>query len=516
MQDQHFCINCGQMVPEPTPKIKESNIKVESNGLPEGVKILPVEGAAPEPPAPDPEPESDTKEIQEDTIEPPVEPSEEGEPLIKPRVRIAGVDDEPLDDKSKKKLRGRPKAGKLDVPKVAPKPAADPLPPAPLSATKPEPTPMKKMSDITIAKSKPEPPPQKVEQKTEKPVAAPKQKAVHHSLFAPKKPKKPAVHHPSVPPIHYGAVLGFTFRSRFQLELVSIMAVSAAVLAAVAGFGAWLLVTGRLSSVARHFSHPGTVTIAELVLLICLYYVGRSVGQSAIVYGVAREEDHRPVSLSRQLGVGINTFANRLSLDIVFLALELLVVAGIAALVAVGGSNWPVNAELQVGALFFAFLILLYLGSALAISRGLGSVILTLTGSGVLGSVKEAWRLFSHRFELLAYKFLALAFELVLAAPFIILAAALVMAAPSSMHIPVAIGVGVLAWVAGAMLGVGTAAWWSSLYRRLVEIDKPEGTHHLLASRQPQEASRSGLALLVCLTTLLVTLSIALPWLKLS
>ncbi|HEV2353858.1 MAG TPA: hypothetical protein VGR89_06425, partial [Puia sp.] len=235
-----------------------------------------------------------------------------------------------------------------------------------------------------------------------------------------------------------------------------------------------------------------------------------------IVYGVAREEDHRPVSLSRQLGVGINTFASRLSLDLVFLVLELLVIAGIAALVMVGGSTWPVNAELQVGAIFFAFLILLYLGSALAVSRGLGSVILTLTGAPVIASVKEAWRLFSHRFELLAYKFFALVFELVLAAPFIILAAVLIMAAPASMHFLVAVGVAILAWVAGAMLGVGTAAWWSSLYRRLKEVDKPENPHHLLASRQPHEASRGGLALLVCLTTLLVTLSIALPWLKIS
>jgi hypothetical protein len=511
VQDQHFCINCGQMVPEPESKIKESNIKVESNGLPEGVKILPVQGSGPEPLAAVPDPDLDSAPTE------PEPASTEESQIVKPRVRIGGAESEDSNGKGKKRLRGRPKAGKLDVPKELPKPGSEPLPPAPLTATKSEPVSIKKMSDITFAKSKPEPAPKPAaEPKPEKPVRQPKQKAVHHSLFTPKKPKRPAVHHPSVPPIHYGAVLGFTFRSRFQLELVAIMAVSAAVLAAVAGFGAWLLVTGRLDSVARHISRPSAVPIAELVLLACLYYIGRSVGQSAIVYGVAREEDHRPITLSRQLGVGINTFSKRLSLDLVFLVLELLVIAGVVALVLVGGSNWPVNPQIQVGALFFAFLILLYLASALAISRGLGSVILTLTGAPIAASVKEAWRLFSHRFELLAFKFFALAFELLLAAPFVILGAALVVASPASLHIPAAIGVALLAWVAGAMLGVGTAAWWSSLYRRLIEIDRPEDPHHLLASRVPQEASRSGLAVLVSLTTLLITLSLALPWLKIS
>jgi hypothetical protein len=506
VQDQHFCINCGQMVPEPAaPKVAESTIKIQDNGLPAGVKILPVNGESNPSSAAEVSDSSKAAADLETTEIPKPSLANESEPLIQPRVRLAGADDAGSEKKGKSK-RGRPKAGKLDVPKMI-SASSSPLPPAPLPGPRPEQARLKKMSDITIPKPKVAAVTKQIPDKPHK------HKAVHHALFAHKTVKKPPIHHVSVPPLHYGAVLGFSFRSRFQVQLVALMAVSAAVFAAVAGFGAWLLMTGRLQAVADRLTHISAVPIAELILLGCLYYVGKSVGQSAVVYGVAREADRRSVSLSRQLGVGINTFGRRLVLDLIFTALQLLVLGGLVALVIAGGTSWPVNSEVQVGVLFFVFLVLLYLESALAISRGLGSVILTLTGSGPVPALRSSWKLFSHRFELLAYKFLAFAMELILVAPFVILAAGLVLATPSALHIPVAIGVGALAWIAGALLGVGTAAWWASLYRKLVEVDRPSDSL-LLASRQPSEASRSGLAVLVCLTTVLLTLCIALPWVR--
>src|SRR6185436_20875592 len=46
VQDQHFCINCGQMVPEPEITTKSSTgLAVQANGLPAGVKILPLKDA---------------------------------------------------------------------------------------------------------------------------------------------------------------------------------------------------------------------------------------------------------------------------------------------------------------------------------------------------------------------------------------------------------------------------------------------------------------------------------------
>ena len=75
-----------------------------------------------------------------------------------------------------------------------------------------------------------------------------------------------------------------------------------------------------------------------------------------------------------------------------------------------------------------------------------------------------------------------------------------------------AVNLGLL--VAGALLGAGTATWWASLYRNLVLADRPEAAASLLSGRSSGDAKSAPLALVVCLSTLLIAAMIALPWLK--
>jgi hypothetical protein len=254
----------------------------------------------------------------------------------------------------------------------------------------------------------------------------------------------------------------------------------------------------------------------EAVLLGLIYYVGRSLGQTAITYGIARESDQRPVTLSRQLGVAINTFGRRLVLDIGYGLAELTLIVLATLLLITGGAAWPIDQNLQIGLIFAAYLVLLYMLSALALSRGLAGVNLTLTRHRPGTAARIGWQLFSHRIELIGPRFGSLLLELLLAVPLIALGVAFVVAAPPELHLLVAVGAGFLAWLAGALLGVGTAAWWTTLYRQLVLIDRPGAMVALLSSRQPEDARRGPLALVVALSTLILVATLLLPWLKLD
>jgi hypothetical protein len=255
-------------------------------------------------------------------------------------------------------------------------------------------------------------------------------------------------------------------------------------------------------------------TLIELAILAALYYIGRSIGQAAIVFGVAREADNRTVSLTRQIGVGINTFGRRLTLDLMFAIIQLLLIGAAIGLIIVGGEDWPVNAELQVAAIFMAFMVILYLSTAAAISRGLASVALTLTNERTTEAAKLGWRLFSHRFELLGLRFMAVTMELILALPLAVLAAAFILRAPSEYHALVTAGVAALAFIAGALFGAGTATWWSSLYRRVVLTDHSDKHAEYLAGIKPHEPATGALTFIVSLASFLVAAAIALPWLK--
>jgi hypothetical protein len=292
VQDQLFCINCGQQVPESAKKAQThlgepakagAKLSVQDNGLPTGVKVLPVPGV--------PKVESPAKMKEE--LKPKDGPrTPEGAVTIMPRRRISGADADPA---SAKRKPGRPKAGRLDTPVAiasnAPTPntppgtnaAADPklettdrpiaepssgtvpiitqpseigahpaatpsgsatpasapiLPAAPKIAQPHKPHGPRRISDLSPrknldleakneAKSG-----AKAESEAKPKEAATKQEGIgrqaekHHSkrLF-PKAPKRPHIHKVGVPPIHFGAVTKASLhpRSRSRLWRLAIL-----------------------------------------------------------------------------------------------------------------------------------------------------------------------------------------------------------------------------------------------------------------------------------------------------
>ena len=330
---------------------------------------------------------------------------------------------------------------------------------------------------------------------------------------------KPDVHKVGLPPLHYASVLLFSLRARVQPVWLALSAVAVLALLTAFIYTAWLLIDVPSAEIASRMKSTSPQLLIELLVLAALYYIGRSISQTAIVYGIARETDARPVNLSRQLGIGINTFGHRLMLDLTFCIIDLVILGLMFILFITGGNSWSVNPELQVAAVFIAYLVLLYLLTGLALARGLAGVSLTLTQKEIWPAISFGWQLFSHRFELLGLRFIALTMELVLAVPLAALALAIIIMSPASMHPAVAVAVGLLAWIAGALLGAGTAAWWTALYRRLVLA---EHHHHndsaealtLLSSRQPQQARRSSLAFIVATCSFLLAAALALPWLR--
>jgi hypothetical protein len=595
VQDQHFCISCGQQVPAEAAKPAKAGagVAVQDNGLPEGVKILPVsaaktaaktepdpapaptpepkpeepKAAAPAPAAPAPEPapasasplikfrsrikpdtEEETEGESKTDAKPEAPKAEEPKPEPKPAAEPAPEPPAPEPEpaaaapepaapapepapvvpiiteppKNKKRKPGRPKAGRLDAPKPVASTTAAALPAAPALAPGPEPEPApatgpKRMSDLSRrAPAAPE----------EEPAKKPAKKksggglfGFHRAKHKAKPEAKPTVkaehvHKVGVPPLHYGAVLAFSLRARVRPRLVVMGSLAAVSFAVAAAYGAWLYTQDGFSNLADTLESVGPKILVVGLLLAALYYIGRSISQAAIIYGVARESDSRPVPLARQFGIGVNTFGRRLVLDLGFAAVELTLLGLILGLVWFGGSAWPVDVLYQRVALYFAFLILLYLLSSLAIARGLAGVVLTLTPKRPKEAAQIGWRLFSHRFELLGLKCLGASLELVLALPLVAVAVALISAAPAGLDLAVAIAVGLLALVAGALFGAGTAAWWAALYRRLILVDYPNGAVNLLSGRQPQEANRTPLVLIVSVSTLLIAGVLTLPWLR--
>jgi hypothetical protein len=501
VQDQHFCINCGQAVPEDASKKTKSSssIAVQENGLPEGVTIL-------TPPADVPS-------------------------LVQARPRLDAIPEHPpLKTKQPKRKPGRPKSGRLDVPRkigltltrnLPSSPAIAPAAPVPDkdgSVSAPAPV-TRMMSDISPRpradhKSGPSHDSRSTHIKQTHVQPAEKARKAQKTPKPPKLPKPPRIHKVGIPSLHYGHVLVTSLRATLRPRHVGLAALAAASLAAVTAYGIYVLETKGLVRLAAVVTHGSWNIYAELAVVAGLYYVGRSIGLSAIITSVIRDADHRPMPFTRSVGVAINTFWGRLIQDAGFTLLNLAIMGVIATLVVVGGSVWPINLQLQLLALFCAFLVLLYLMSALALSKGLARVAGTLTNLSPFGSAKLGWRLFSHRFELMGLRFVAMALELLLAVPLAVLAVALVVGSSPDLHLIVALAVGLVAWLTGALLGAGSAAWWATLYRNLVLIDHPDGSITMLSGRQPGEARPGAVALVVAISTLLVAASLALPWLK--
>src|SRR5262249_15520176 len=87
VQDQLFCINCGQQVPESAKKPGKPAAKmaIQDNGLPQGVTVLPVTTP--------PKPEAKATKVS--VAEPSPEPAaadDSGAVTIKPRKRMGGTE----------------------------------------------------------------------------------------------------------------------------------------------------------------------------------------------------------------------------------------------------------------------------------------------------------------------------------------------------------------------------------------------------------------------------------------
>ncbi|HEY6736651.1 MAG TPA: hypothetical protein VI322_02950 [Candidatus Saccharimonadia bacterium] len=584
IQDQLFCINCGQAVPANAGKSTSSTgLKTQSNGLPVGVKILGSTPAAmdsiqpSEPPAgpakPAEPPAKPTKKTRKARAAPAIH-WESGRPhsastpasIVPQRHRIgaaADADTEPAtptaadaepetpavpdttlapaaaptdkpvmavlsSSRPRKRKVGRPKAGRLDVPRInqlAPKPATE-KPSAEKPSASPKAAVQPKTSKTATAASS-------TTATAAKPTGAtattPAGATVAVSSAAPAnrhvtdvrppqrktKPAPPAhhVHHVGVAPLHYGSVFGFALRSRAQHRHLALASLGAAVLGAVGGIGAWLALSGQLSHVANQLTNPSPKLLAEVMIVGLLYYLGRSLSQAAIIYGVMKAADNRPVGLAVQLGVAVNTFSRRFWLDLGFGLSELLVITGIGVLIVTGGVNWGISGQVQVVVLFGAYLVLLYVMSAIAIAHGLGNVALVLTKHRPWGAFSLGWALFSHRLELIGIRLIAGLIELLLALPMIAAAVALYLYVPNSWQALTGLAIGLLAWIVGASAGAGTASWWAAIYRKIVLLDHPKAALELLAGRQPAEASRSTLAGLVALGATLATASLLIPFL---
>ncbi len=327
------------------------------------------------------------------------------------------------------------------------------------------------------------------------------------------KPHRPPAHKVGVAPLHFGPITKASLRARARLHWLALAAAAAAVIGLACGYLVWLMYTGGLPRMASGIVTAGPRLWVEVVVLAAIYYIGRSIGHTAIIYGLAREADARPVGLGQQVGVGINTFSRRLALDLGFGLSELLIFATVTALVFTGGGTWPVSSELQLTALFIIFLLLLYAATALALTRGISGVALTLTNKAPLPAAKLGWRLFSHRLELIGWRFVMLILELILALPLAVIAVGLIVTVPSIWQPETVIVIGLLAWLAGALFGAGTASWWTALYRKLVTIEDRETAPALLTGQPATAARRGPLTLIVALTSFLIAAALAIPWL---
>lgn len=519
VQDQNFCINCGQMIPSGPGAGTTGGLAVQPNGLPEGVEIL---GAA----ADEKITGDSVKTAPIDTEEPHIarHASKRSSPLsgiIHPRKRILHTDSaaapeatdthipahhaHPLPRHAHLKTMDVISKAPLAVPVVAPK-APRPLVTAPLASAR-------RMDDIA-RRPQIESSPASMSTAGEKKTHAQVHKPAHAARVRP--PKRQHIHKVGVAPLHYGQILGATLRAHVKPMYIVWGMVSMLTFAGGIAYIVWLYLTQGPVHLAHTLEHVTLLPELELVTLTGLYYIGRSLGQTAITYGVIRHGDDRPISLNRQFAIGVNTFGRRLRLDLSFAAVYVVLAAIIAGLVIIGGKPWSVPAEYQYLGLFCAFLFLVYAIAALSMAKGLASVAITTSSGSVLESVRLGWQLFAHRVELLGFRVLAVVMELLLCVPLALLALVCLVYAPATDHLLVTIAIGGIALLAGALIGVGTSAWWASLYRRLVITDRPNQSVSLLSSRQPSPAHEGALAFIVMLATLLVCVAAALPWLRLT
>lgn len=510
IQDQFFCINCGQMVsPGGTSKSKSKSTKtfktVHSN-LPSGIKITePNDNTGETTPAVTP-PETAAKSTSSPTgasSKPHVIDLSQAVITNHRTSRIlADLDtnsatesaameppaaETPTPTKARKRKPGRPKAGRLDVPQITlvPGPKSEPDPePESKPDTKPTAHHRRQVSDILK--------PPKLEPAKE-PAPA------HH------------VHKVGVAPLHFGSVVAFSLKAQAKKHHLVLAMGSAVIAGVMAAVGAWFLLTTSPEFILTTITNHWLVATVEAVALIKLYYIGRTIGHAAITYGVAREADHRPISLGLQISAAVNSFTRRLRIDVLYALTQIALICAIISLVIAGGASWPVPPAFQVLVLYGSFLVLLYLMSAAAITRGLAAVAVVLTNLSPTEAYKLGWHLYRHRLELVGIRMLSCLVEILVVLPLLGAAISLYLFLPPFMTAGAAIGIGLVTWLAGSLMGAGSAAWWAGVYRKIVILDLPARQFELLASRVPGSARGRYLAILAAVTGFLLASVLIIP-----
>jgi len=466
VQDQFFCVNCGNLVAAPVPKIKTPTLVVAppTDGLPEGVTILPMAGT-----------------------------------VI-------------LDKPAKRKRPGRPKASRLDQPVASggmrdiavgftptlepalaePAAAADaPAEQAPTSPAHPDHQPAtRRLNDLAPSR---------------------------HASAAPGEhsPAKPAAATGDLQPTAFSDLMSASIRGRFNAVHFCLALLPAILLAMV---GAFVVVTlaGDYMAVNRLLPRHGLIPLGgELAIIALLYYVSRSFMHGAIVYGAARQSDHRPAPVSRWIEMSARSFGTRLRFDILSLLAQGGVLALIGSLIVTGGLLWPVPAWLQLGLLFGAYFALVYLLAGLMLTQGLGHVAVTLSTVTARKAFGLGWMFFRHHFELIGIKLLTLLVELILLAPLGAAIAALVLLAPSNRNWLVVAGFTVGIMIAGASAGAASALWWQAAYRRLVKTERLVEAVGLLTGRKLTPTRGHATTWMMILMLVLAATAAIWPWLSL-
>ncbi len=453
VQDQRFCISCGQILSDIKPAAAPSKPVAASSKL----TAIP--------------PKSTT--------------------LVESNVTISA------NPAAKRRKPGRPKAGRLDapqpeavLPETNPPASSDIVVPVAATAPRIARSTGRRLSDIA----------------TTKPRATPATKPAPDSkVIAKPIPLRSE-------PLPYGTIESASLHERFRLRTIVWTIWPAVLLAVVAGAIAYLLAGDQPGQAWTATQQAGWPVWGELILVLLLFYVGRNIGSAAIAYGIARRADHRPLQPAHQLSASLNSFLSRLGFDAMMTLLQATAAALIITLVIIGGANWPVPELVQVIALFIAYLILGYLLTGLGLTQGLGHVALTLGNLSIWQAFTLGWNFFRRHFEMVGFKILSLIVELLLALPLFAAVVALVLYLPPELTWFAALSAIILTTTGGALVGAGTAVWWQAAYRALVHRSRPQQAHKLLSGRQPQPTQQGAAVAVAVIITILAGLASIWPW----
>jgi hypothetical protein len=427
----------------------------------------------------------------------------------------------------RKRKPGRPKAGRLDVPLAITTAIAEPTPePTPAPSTIAEPVTVAASVAETAVKPEPTITPQPTIPVKPKLPMAPQAKGRRLSDIAPVRRPMPAkaTEQPAnddTPQLKSADERAATVSNDLPLGLhdhvtlsaFSWSAVAATFLALLVGGATFVLVGNHAGRAIQRTQQAGWPVWGEIVLVLALYYVSRSLASGATTYAAARRADHRQAPPRHQWHAAINSFWARVRFDMIVVTLQGGIVALAAALLMMGGSAWPVPGYVQLVALFMAYLALMYVFIGLSFVQGLGRAGLTLSTISAHRALTVGWQFFSHHFELAGFRVVSLLVELALLAPLVGAVVLLAVYLPAGLEWLVPAAATLLTILGGGLIGAGMATWWHGIYRRLVIGHRLGEAVTLLSSRRVEKLQRGTYWSTIAITLILAGLAIAWPWL---